>query len=55
MVKYAKIVFEVEINDDDSSEQIENKLNEHVINYLSDMHNIPIDDIEVSDQPYSNI
>lgn len=54
MTKYARIVFEIEVADDSTTEEIEQQLNEHITDYLSDMHNVPFDDMEVSDKPYSN-
>ncbi len=51
-MRYARIVFEVEIEDNASEEDIEVKMYDHVSGYLSD-NCITIDDMEITETPYT--
>ncbi len=52
MTKYARIVFEVEIEDNDTDVQIEEKMYDHMSGYLSDTY-LTVGDMEISDTPYT--
>lgn len=50
MEKYARLVFEVEILEGETNEEIVRKMKECVENYTKD--GVGIDDIEIAESPY---
>lgn len=52
MTKYARIVFEIEIEDNATDELIEEKMHDHMSDYLSNNY-ITVEDMEISETPYT--
>ena len=51
MVKYARLIFEEEIDDNDTEEEISEKIRKVIENYIGGF-GVSIDDIEISETPY---
>ncbi len=51
-MKYARLVFEIEIEDNASDEEIEERIHDHISGYLGDTY-ITVGDMELSDTPYT--
>lgn len=49
--KYATLVFEIEIPEEATNEEIVKKMKEHVENYINNCV-INIDDLEINERPY---
>lgn len=51
MVKYIRLVFEEEVDDGATDEEITERIRKAIENYITG-HGVSIDDIEISDYPY---
>jgi len=49
---YARVVFEIEVEDDASDEEIEEQMHDHISGYLGDTY-LTVSDMEFSDTPYT--
>jgi hypothetical protein len=47
MTKYARMVFEVDIEDEATEDEIESRMYEHMTDYLT------VEDLEISEIPYT--